>query len=245
MGFRTIFIALCRRELGRRYGLVLIGWLLLGAGAALSHAWLSAGQPLHTPVVRLLGDFPVTLATVLAFVAAFQLIVRTAEDRLHGWLPGWCGSGGRRDGYVSALYLATGGAMVAVFGSSVAGFAITRAALGDGARLVRTPVQFLVGVLLIGGVGAYGLVLATLLQRVAAALLLGALLFIAPVIAGAVLAVTHDLPGLPASARFWILHLPSPWPVSSGTGLVRQISYIAVAVAVSAWVARYRIGRSA
>ena len=95
--FATLLLALCRRELGPRAALIVPGWLLLGAGAALAHAWLSAtGQPADQPVVRLLGDFEATLATVLAFVGAFQLITRVAEDRLSGWLFGWCGSKTRR-----------------------------------------------------------------------------------------------------------------------------------------------------
>ena len=245
MTFRELFVALCRRDLGRQPIVVLIAWLLLGAGAAVARQWLAAEQLLDHEVVRRLGGFESTLATVLGFAAAFQLIAHIAEDRLHSWLHGWCGSGGKRSDYVLALYLAGVTAMAMALMAALLGFALTGAVLGATANPLRSVFRLLPGILVIAGVGAYGLLLGTLIRRVAPAVFLGIVLFVTPMIIAAIVVVSQDLPGLPDSARGWILHLPSPVVVETARGFLRQMAYIAVAVSLSAWVARHTIGRTA
>jgi hypothetical protein len=245
MTFRGLFLALCRRDLGRQPIVVLIAWLLLGAGAAVARQWLAAEHMLDHEVVSRLGRFESTLATVLGFAAAFQLIAHVAEDRLHSWLHGWCGSGGNRSDYVLALYLAGVTAMAMALTAALLGFALTGAVLNATVAPLRSALRLLVGMLVIAGVGAYGLLLGTLIRRVAPAVFLGIVLFVMPLIVGAIVVVSRDLPGLLDSARFWILHLPSPVPVETLRGFLRQTAYIVVAVSVSAWLARHTIGRTA
>ena len=77
MTFRGLFLALRRRDLGRQPIVVLIAWLLLGAGAAVARQWLAAEQLLDDDVIRRLGTFEGTLATVLGFAAAHAQSITT------------------------------------------------------------------------------------------------------------------------------------------------------------------------
>jgi hypothetical protein len=242
MRFDALLSALFQRETGPRPLRRLSLWLAVGAGVA---ALRTAVPDELTPslVVQTIVDFPTAIGVLLGVAAILQLIARLSEDRLRGWVLGWCGNGGRRVHYVCGLYLAVVLAMCSTLAAAIVAHSLMLGVLGFGFDLRSTVIALAGGVAAICLLSAYGLMFGVLLQRTVAAAVAAAALFFGPFIAMAIIVVAKDLPDAPAWARYAFAYAP---PIASGAtliGVLRQVAYVVAVLLVSGWIAERRVAR--
>lgn len=199
--------AMVRREAGSHVWLSLAALGLMGIlaawTAASGHAASAGGA------VRWLVQFDTTLPILLSVTGGLRLLQRPAEDRAGGWLFGYCGNTGRRAAYAFALW--AGAVVVAVAALLWGVLAFTAGTLLFGLApdpLTTIGARLLMGVLLIGSVSSYGLLIGIVSRDFGIALLIATVAVALPLAISVPYVLAHDalLPDLPR--KLMVAHLP-------------------------------------
>lgn len=240
MTFRIMVAALIRRELtGRAWRIV--AWTSAGVGAAVLATRLQ-GPPVGL-AASFVANFEIGLSAVLAALAAYRLVIRSADDHATGWIIDWCGSGGRRDRYITALGLAVLISALMAYAAGVTGYAVTRWTAGGFDTAGRTAIETLRGIGRIVAITGYGLIFASFAGRPGTTLAVAIAVFIASPLFLLFVVVLGDLPDVPSWARYAYVHLP-PLNVAGSSGLLaRQFLYAVLACMAAASIADRRVGR--